>query len=725
MATLAPGVLNFYLPFTLDAEASKLENFDNRYAMDFRAKAGLTEQAVSQTCSYMAESIPMAKVYPAASSDNYERLGQVFQKQIPSENYLNNAQQNLLYHPLGANSYFGYQSVYSEMLIEHGASLPKPGDFQKITYGLFNSNHAIIRGGRIVGYSKPLTDQIYNYKRGKSLGSDYVITPRDLFGSDNDELAVDGTFITISGETIARFSLTDIQISIGSRISESDVSGWLIFKTKDPEISPAYVGILSAERRLGPSAQDTNLGLPVLKLTSSQSPNTLFNSNFQTFINVPGEFDYDTAFVSITTTINKGQTLVSTPTTGDIFKRRSTTQIINSQGALDKYLLTSLYVGRNPSEVQNSTDTPKLFLSNPLGVIQSTGATVIAVVSGIEDQVAFAPVVYEVFTVSGDRVPFVRKSLYPSSRFKWELEGYSRFKLQYKMRWKKSSEQTVDQYKVSWNTGVNLEIKTLRWKIRWEREKLFNKVKNYYFRYQQVRPEDILKKNFYVANWEVLNSNKVASLYKINYEIEKSKRVLKEYSFRYEKSLVEPCIVQPYFVSLWDDSQSKHIDCVSYQVYGDPAYLAPHLDNDFKLYFSNPPLFELIRFDRNLFPYSESFLTTIEDAALDIVKPIPENYVFIDNYTIKGIDTRGSLSLDILASGLQMTPSKSYWVPDDINSYVPTMTTMKDGKSKVLYLENFFKDDLHTDTVDLDLVILDEVECCFTQKSSGSRCSPY
>ena len=38
MANL-PAFVNFYLPFTADEEFEKLENLENRYIMDFRAKA--------------------------------------------------------------------------------------------------------------------------------------------------------------------------------------------------------------------------------------------------------------------------------------------------------------------------------------------------------------------------------------------------------------------------------------------------------------------------------------------------------------------------------------------------------------------------------------------------------------------------------------------------------------------------------------------------------------
>ena len=73
----------------------------------------------------------------------------------------------------------------------------------------------------------------------------------------------------------------------------------------------------------------------------------------------------------------------------------------------------------------------------------------------------------------------------------------------------------------------------------------------------------------------------------------------------------------------------------------------------------------------------------------------------------------------------QMNEYRSYWIPEDLENFQTSFILLEDGESKALPLDYKFRDDHHTDIVELDLVILTSKECCFTQKVVGSRCSPY
>ena len=846
-----PAFVNFYLPFTADEEFQKLENLENRYIMDFRAKASTSENSVKQSCTYMAEGMPMARIAPTASDVSYERLGEVFQKVMPREVRQVNWQTSnpdIISHPFGLTNYYGYQGIYSEFLIEQTYTLPKEGDNINLTYAVINSNHAIVENGSITGYSKPLQEQIANYKKLYNISSTTPITPEQMFGSTHDTNGVNGWFFYISGSSISYTRISNAPVTIGSYVSSGN--GWLVYETNDPNIKNPTVGITTydnvldlykqggsktttgskassstsgnsastlpagdgpmpsinsfdnekrevygtgvagnvvtimfengstastlvgsggnwiikypasvnsissidtvqgsqssqgavSENTLGASSElgteiittvepviQTSMGLPVLKLKQSAVPNTLFSSNMKNHMMNLANMSFYSGGTIHTRNITKGTTtfleFVKSGSNWFHLPRQVTTDVT------DTFFLSAFYIGRDPYEDPNEINdvkSEKTFLSYPKAIIQQLGVTVLFAMGGVENGVTLSPLAYDVFTASGKRTPFYRKTLTPNYSFTWDLDSLTRSRILYKFKWNRLFDNTVNRYKFSWQKNVDLEKKKAIWKVKWDREKVYFKTKRYYFRYDQVMPEDVLKKNFYVINWDILSINKKILTYKIKSELEMSRTKVATWKTSWENTLLNPCLIQPYYISLYDPTTDTYTDSISYQVYGDPKFLDSHIaNNNFYCYFSNPSKFELIKFDYNLQPYDKEFLIDLRDPQLGNLELVPSNYSLIGNYTIKGIDIRGSLSLDIIAGVNQVNESKSYWIPDDLAAYSTTMITLSDGKSKALPLDGIFRDDHNVDVVELDLVILDEIECCFTQKSSGTRCSPY
>ena len=182
------------------------------------------------------------------------------------------------------------------------------------------------------------------------------------------------------------------------------------------------------------------------------------------------------------------------------------------------------------------------------------------------------------------------------------------------------------------------------------------------------------------------------------------------------------CIVKCYYLSLYKEDDT-YIDAVSYQVYVDPDFV---IKDNLSFYFSNPDKFGVIRFAVDRAPYNNIFLSEHPDKdLLPDRTDVPSNFILIGNYTIEGIDIRGSVSLDVVSGLQQLNEYKSYWIPYNLDTYQNQMITLNDSKSKALLLNDKFKDDYNKDSVELDLVILTGTQCCFTQKASGSRCSPF
>ena len=174
-------------------------------------------------------------------------------------------------------------------------------------------------------------------------------------------------------------------------------------------------------------------------------------------------------------------------------------------------------------------------------------------------------------------------------------------------------------------------------------------------------------------------------------------------------------------ISLYKENNT-FVDAISYQVYADSEIV----DRDaLSFYFSNPYKFSIIRFNADREPYNNTFLSEHSDKdLLSNRDDVPEHFVLVGNYTIEDIDIRGSLSLDVVSGLHQLNEYKSYWIPYNLDEYQDKMITLNDSKSKALLLNDKFKDDYNRDTVELDLVILTGTQCCFTQKATGSRCSP-
>ena len=147
-------------------------------------------------------------------------------------------------------------------------------------------------------------------------------------------------------------------------------------------------------------------------------------------------------------------------------------------------------------------------------------------------------------------------------------------------------------------------------------------------------------------------------------------------------------------------------------------------EGSFKFYFSNPPTYSLISFNIAKQPYNDTFIETLNYPQLQDRSGIPQRFTSIGNYTIRDININNSLSLNVLGRDIQLNEYKSHWVSLELDRQ--DFTVLPDGKSLIKPIDDTFRNDLHIDVVELDVeFLIDTKECCFTQNSVGTRCSPY
>ena len=443
----------------------------------------------------------------------------------------------------------------------------------------------------------------------------------------------------------------------------------------------------------------TAYGLPILKLVSSSVPNTMYN---ESFVNIIQRYSSDYSF-SQSALGGYGLFTSETP----------------------NFLLSGLYVGRS----LNSSDTSfrKKFLSYPGAVIQETGIEVFYSYRQISLEDKTTPSLNSLYAEPLISVSVGMSTYYLKSEtfnISYENEFLTTTTERYKFKYEVSFDAKIDIYKIRWERNVDSQAFLERWRLSWESDTSTWKKQEYYFRYEITLPKDRDLKDFYFISWDKESLKTDTTIYKISFETEQSMYKTQSWTMKWDLVLSDRAIIKPYYLQKIENGVLVH--CISFQVYVDYAYVENFIANDrLYFYFSNPPKYELIQFDYNMLPYQGIFLEEITDLALDIRDDVPDRYTLLGNYTIKDVNLENSFSLDIMADLNQMNEYRSYWIPEDLENFQTSFILLEDGESKALPLDYKFRDDHHTDIVELDLVILTSKECCFTQKVVGSRCSPY
>lgn len=279
----------------------------------------------------------------------------------------------------------------------------------------------------------------------------------------------------------------------------------------------------------------------------------------------------------------------------------------------------------------------------------------------------------------------------------------------------------------SWSTNAEVLTEKNTLKVRYD--KSLWRDYSYWIRtpYEKVLPDNREYRTYVTMKWEVDLSQEYKNILVTDWVQEQTFFTTEVLSTSWEAVAVDPVIIKPFYVQLWDPINYKFDDCISFNVYGDPVKVERYiLENNFRFMFSNPSKFELVMFDYNMSPYNNIFLLGLEDPILsENYTDVPTKYAFIGNYTIKGIDRFNSISLDVIGDTNLLNESRSYWIPESLEDYEQSFRLMADGKSRLMTLENVFRNDHHEDVVELDLVIINKNECCFTTDAVGSKCSPY
>lgn len=525
--------------------------------------------------------------------------------------------------------------------------------------------------------------------------ADLTVTQKNLEGPLKGR-ALAGNYVTAQFPGgISRTTITD---SYGVWSIDYPQSPLTLEEIAQISVSQSANSSFSSNTTVAPTVQ-TSYGLPILKRVDSKLPGGMYGR--------------------ISNLIEKGSPAYEFSPSGVVAHYRFTKDS-------PKYLLTGIYTGRILNQYSSLVGYSD-FVSKPGSVINEVGFEV-NYSAWLQGPGNFYVPRSKDLLANQVLVATAEKPGYDVSRrtfsLSYERENMNTTKDRYRISYEKSYENSRDIYTLKWGLFTELAPTTQKWRLSWDSDMPFKTVTEYYMRFEVKLPEEILTKKFYTVSWDRDLSDSYMQLMKMAYEVEQYRPKIYTWKFNWELVLIDQAVIKPYYVKR--SVGGKFVDCISFQVYVDYAYAETFMaTNRMFFYFSNPPKYELIQFDYNMRPYEDVFMEDLKDPGMNNRDDVPERFVFLGNYTIKDVDINNSFSLDILAEENQMNEHRSYWVPENLEDYESTMITLKDGKSKALPLDYKFRDDHHTDIVELDLVILTGAECCFTQKSIGSRCSPY
>lgn len=687
---LSPPVINYYIPTTFESEVAKYSSRDGDYVMDFRNVDSIPDSILKSTADFLLGSIPMSRVDNSYEGD-YLEIDNAFRSALPFT-IKNEDTVRLTEHPAGANAYHLYQNLYADLVIE----VENSGQ-STVTVNLaaISSNHIKPDGS----FSAPLQRRVESYRRENGISNSKPIDPSKFFLGEGDT-TLKGVVTEFNPDT-GLFKNYPIDGVIPG-VTVPGPNKWISLYSHYSWLDNPFNTIQTAYKdRIKYYKQATDSELYMYNTASTSTVNGKLKSLYPSLAMPPSPMAYQ---------LNSSASFVFD----------SSIETHNST----KKIQSGIAVGRQPiidgPLVDKDSIINQYFVAYPGAVIQSAGITLLSseCISNGSEKLIQDP--KYIFTVVGYTVKRNKKTL-PFVRVKWEKESYIVVKHPYKVRWQALYDPITVKYKTSWMRNVELQRVSKNLTMKWEIEQSRVKKDLYSFRTSIALPEDELKKQFYAFNWTMEDTNVSKLSYKLGWEHELSRINTLKYYSEWEKVLGDSCIVKCYYISLYKENNT-FVDAISYQVYADSEIV----DRDtLSFYFSNPYKFSIIRFDTNRGPYNDTFLSEHPDKdLLSNRDDVPEHFVLIGNYTIEGIDIRGSLSLDVVSGLQQLNEYKSYWIPYNLDQYQDKMITLNDSKSKALLLNDKFKDDYNRDTVELDLVILTGTQCCFTQKATGSRCSP-
>ena len=784
---MAYSPISFHVPFTIEDQLRYLGNLSGNYILDFRMDPSYSDSLLKSVCSYIYEGIPITKI-SSDISGTYTKLynnkimaktltddrgsfknhpwNRAGYQSIYSDLVIENSATSIpvdkklevFWMAINANyvniDTLGNITSFSPLLTAQIAS------WQSLNAGKIPEEKDYFGTPGIIGYGYKTVASGLN--GGVSLA---------LSGSCTIDLIRRKVIFANNG--IVPEGVKKVAIYASDSALDSPVIG---MKSRYDNLDTYVVDEVAGAIKV-PTIIQTNLKTPNGPLTGQAKPNWYIGAEFPdevyryTRANSAGEWslaypfppytedqlseiiavesevyvDENTVFTNEQIQTANGLDLLklesqSAPGTlySDTFKniiQRSSVDYSFSQGALGgyfmftpnstKFVLSGLYVGRSTSAADATLR--KKFLSYPGSIIQETGIEVFYSYRQVDLDYKVQPTLASLYaepllSVSAGSVPYTLESdIYV---FIYENEAPVNFVDRYKIWYEVSFDAKILLYKIRWDKNVESQEFTERWYISWDSAISSWRMLEYYFRYEITLPKDRDLKDFYFISWDKNLIQDVSELYKISFETEQSMVKTQQWGFEWETMLIDRAVIKPFYIKKFE--KGSYIDCISFQVYVDYAYAENFLaNNQLYFYFSNPPKYELIQFDYNMLPYESIFLEQIIDVALEDRDDVPERYVLLGNYTVKDVEIANSFSLDIMADLTQMNEYRSYWVPEDLENFETSYVTLADKKSKALALEYKFRDDHHTDIVELDLVILTTEECCFTQKSVGSRCSPY
>ena len=687
MAVTLP-VVNYYVPTTFETEVAKYAGRDGNYVMDFRNVDRIPDSILKNTADFILGSIPMSRVNSVYEGD-YLEVNNAFRTNLPY-NAINDSQVILTEHPAGKGLYHLYQTIYSDLVIE--AETP-PSGIVKVNVALISSNHIRPDGT----FSAPLQESVDRYKRENGYSFSKKLSPKDFFQGLGDETSLQGvvTEYDTSTNTFKSYMVYDVVPGV----TIPGPNKWISIYSKSSWFTLPYTSILTAySNAIKSYKQDPTTQLYIYNTKNVAAANGKLTSISPSSVMDPS---------------------VLPPNLNSYVNFTFDSSLENHLGA--RKIHTGVSLGRKPITTGPNISKPtEMFATFPGAIVQSTGITLLAVEGTVNGSEKIFSEPKYIFTLVGDLVERKRKVL-PNIRVRWETDYYVSIKKSFKIKWQASYDPITVRFKTSWTRNVELQRISKNLTLKWDKEKFRVKKDLYNFRSSIALPEDELKKQFYAFNWTMEDTNVSKLSYKLGWEHELSRINTLKYYSEWEKVLGDSCIVKCYYISLYKENNT-FVDAISYQVYADSEIV----DRDaLSFYFSNPYKFSIIRFDADRKPYNDTFLSEHPDKdLLSNRDDVPEHFVFVGNYTIEDIDIRGSLSLDVVSGLQQLNEYRSYWIPYNLDEYQDKMITLNDSKSKALLLNDKFKDDYNRDTVELDLVILTGTQCCFTQKATGSRCSP-
>lgn len=326
-----------------------------------------------------------------------------------------------------------------------------------------------------------------------------------------------------------------------------------------------------------------------------------------------------------------------------------------------------------------------------------------------------------------EKVPLQTKST--ELRTSWRNSQLVTKRLTYKIKYRRSWEARSLKLTIRYRTNVKRVTKSLRMRMKWVNRSFRTRKLEYTIRWRSNQPGLVTKRAFYVFRWEQKTLFTKSLRMSIRWRFTKTKTKSIQLRTQWRSRSLEPVMLKPFFIMTKPDpNKDEWVKKISFQVYGNPDIVQSHIISDsLQFYFTNPDKFEIIRFDYNALPYQGIVVDDIKDEVLNARGDIPLTYELVGNYTITGVNPKNSFSLDVVGGTTQLNEARSYWVPMDVaEGSLGRMVRFKDGSESYAYeLDGTFRDDHHEDVVELDLIMLNQEECCFTSKSSGSRCSPF